>query len=265
MSKRYDALNKKAKRVEITQVRGGFREKREDLVVSELPLVLLVNGKRLVTIYCSPDNLEALALGCLTSSELIRDRDDVISMKLKKDESVLDVRIKEEKEWGGKFLQLKALASGGGKEELRSLLPAQKIDTRVYISEDKIFTLMEKFKRRSQLFRDTGGVHSAALCKQKEIILFTEDIGRHNALDKIIGESLQEGIPLEDKIILSSGRITSEIVTKLAKQRIPILISKAAPTDLGIQIAEEIGMTLVGFVRGKRMNIYSYDWRIKNK
>ena len=133
----------------------------------------------------------------------------------------------------------------------------------VYISEDKIFTLMRKFKRKSQLFKDTGGVHSAALCKQEEIILFAEDIGRHNALDKIIGESLQEGIPLEDKIILSSGRMTSEIVTKLAKQRTPILISKAAPTDLGIQIAQEIGMTLVGFVRGKRMNIYSHNWRIK--
>jgi len=102
-----------------------------------------------------------------------------------------------------------------------------------------------------------GGVHSCALCSQDEIIIFEEDIGRHNALDKILGRALLQDIDLSDKIILTSGRISSEILIKVGKRAIPVLISRAAPTNLAIEMARELNITLIGFARGEKLNIYS--------
>ena len=125
-----------------------------------------------------------------------------------------------------------------------------------------VFTLAGEFQHRSHVFRTTGGVHSAALCDTKSILLFSEDIGRHNAIDKIFGECLLQDIPTDDRLIITSGRISSEILLKVAKRNIPILISRSAPTDLGVKLADDLGITLLGFVRGKRMNAYTNDWRI---
>jgi len=122
--------------------------------------------------------------------------------------------------------------------------------------------MAKEFQQRSQIFRTTGGVHSAALCDTEGILVFSEDIGRHNAIDKIFGECILRDIPTDDHIIITSGRISSEILLKIAKRNVPILISKAAPTNLGISLANDLGVTLVGFVRGKRMNVYANEWRV---
>lgn len=108
----------------------------------------------------------------------------------------------------------------------------------------------------------TGGVHSAALCSTSKMLVCCDDIGRHNAIDKILGRCLLEDIPVDGHIMVSTGRISSEMLLKVAKQNIPIVISKSAPTALGVKLAEEVGLTLIGFVRGKRMNVYTHDWRV---
>ena len=108
----------------------------------------------------------------------------------------------------------------------------------------------------------TGGVHSAALADRKNIHQFAEDIGRHNAVDKLLGKAFLASIPVEDKILLSSGRISGEIMTKVIRNRIPILISRTAPTCMSITYAEYHGVTLIGFARGNRMNIYTHPQRI---
>ncbi|NVL92945.1 MAG: formate dehydrogenase accessory sulfurtransferase FdhD, partial [Desulfobacterales bacterium] len=119
-----------------------------------------------------------------------------------------------------------------------------------------------QFQQYSKIYRITHGVHSAALCDAKNILVFADDIGRHNAIDKIFGQCLLEDIPTNDRIILTSGRISSEILLKVAKRNIPIIISKSAPTYLGVKLADDLGITLIGFVRGKKMNAYANDWRI---
>jgi FdhD protein len=130
------------------------------------------------------------------------------------------------------------------------------------VSSEEIQALLKKFRSISELFMQTGGVHSAALADQERIHLFAEDIGRHNAVDKIIGKAFLAGIPVADKILLSSGRISGEIMTKVIRNRIPIMISRTAPTCMSITYAEDHGITLIGFARGNRMNIYTHPQRV---
>ena len=116
--------------------------------------------------------------------------------------------------------------------------------------------------KTSAVFKETGGVHISALCDNKKIIFFNEDIGRHNTVDKIIGKSLEKKISLKNKIILTSGRLSSEMVLKAAKQQIPLIASKSAPTELAVKLAKNLGMTLVGFVRSGRVNVYCGEKRV---
>ena len=118
-------------------------------------------------------------------------------------------------------------------------------------------------RRGGDLSRDSAGVHSAALSDGTDILFFSEDIGRHNAVDKLIGKAFLKGVPIENKILFTSGRVTSEIVTKAGRNRFPILISRAAASCMAISYAEDMGITLVGFARGDRMNIYTWPNRIR--
>ena len=129
-------------------------------------------------------------------------------------------------------------------------------------SYQKISSLMRQFQQSSLTFKHTGGVHSCALCSQEGMEIFTEDIGRHNAMDKIFGECFIKGISIQDKFILTSGRVSSEILIKAVKQKVPIIASHSAPTDLAVGLAEKLNLTLIGFVRGCRMNIYTNNYRI---
>ena len=119
-----------------------------------------------------------------------------------------------------------------------------------------------EFQKKSKLYLKTGGAHSAAIADNQHIIIFREDIGRHNTIDKVIGYGLSEDLFLEDKILLTSGRISSEVLFKAQKCKFPIVISKGAPTNHAVKLAQEMNITLAGFVRGKVMNVYSASERI---
>ena len=131
---------------------------------------------------------------------------------------------------------------------------------KIVIEEVDYGRIIEQFKVfnvASKLFQATGGVHSCALCDEEQILYIEEDIGRHNAVDKVIGLALIDGLELHDKILLTSGRISSEIIGKLARSGIATIVSRSAPTDAAIDIARKRGIRLIGFTRGSRMNIYS--------
>jgi FdhD protein len=108
----------------------------------------------------------------------------------------------------------------------------------------------------------TRGVHSAALCDARKIVMFADDIGRHNAIDKIIGRCILTDVPADKHGLIFSGRISSEMLLKGARRGFPVVISVASPTNVAVRMANDIGMTVVGMVKGKKMNIYSGDWRI---
>lgn len=136
-------------------------------------------------------------------------------------------------------------------------------DIHVRITTDDCFRLMRDMQDSAVTFQETGGVHNAALCDVNGIVLSRMDIGRHNALDKIYGYCIRNNISMQDKIIVFSGRISSEILMKVSKIGCEIVLSKSAPTELALQLAEQLGITTVGFIRQNALNIYTHKERIQ--
>jgi FdhD protein len=135
--------------------------------------------------------------------------------------------------------------------------------TKLTITPEQCRELMKKMQESSAHFQQTGGVHNAALCTSEGIVVARTDIGRHNALDKLFGYCLVNRIPLKDKMIAFSGRISSEVLLKAAKIGVGIILSKSAPTNLALDLAEELGITTVGFIRGNGFNVYTHQERIQ--
>ena len=238
----------------------------EDVVVREFPLTIILNNQELVTLLCSPTNLKYLALGFLASEGLIRVREEVKSILLDDRRGVARVDTEGNPDITGALIFKRFITSGCGRgAAFYSVVDAANpgiVESKARISASHVFAIMREFQHRSEVFKDTGGVHSAALTDGERILIFAEDIGRHNAIDKIFGECLWKNTTTENRMIATSGRISSEILFKVAKRDVPIIISRSAPTDLAVRTAADLGITLIGFVRGKRMNVYANNWRV---
>jgi FdhD protein len=252
-------------RFPVQRVTRESRNDIEDIVTKELPLTIILDNIELTTLLCSPTDLKYLAVGFLVSEGLLKGKDDIRKIVVDERRGVVRVEAVEGKEFApGVFKRLITSGCGRGVSfySAADVQGQTKIKSETTISSTAVFTLVREFQHRSQVYRTTGGVHSAALCDTGSILLFNEDIGRHNAIDKIFGECLLRDISVDDRIIITSGRVSSEILLKVAKRNIPILISKSAPTDLGVRLAHDLGVTLIGFVRGGRMNVYANEWRV---
>lgn len=230
----------------------------EDIVVREFSLTIVLNGQELVTLLCSPTKLQYLAVGFLLSEGLVNRKDDIKKILVDGQRGVAGV----ETEDAIGIPSGRVFASSGGKSLASAGIQKVSADPQTKLPASQIFSVMEDFVQCSKVFKATGGVHSAALCDTKGILVFSEDIGRHNAIDKIFGECLLKDMATDNQIIVTSGRVSSEILVKVARRNIPILVSKSAPTDLGVKLANDLGITLIGFVRGKKMNVYANGWRV---
>lgn len=253
----------------IVKVGNGARRTLRDIVIRESPVTIFLNDVELVTFMCSPKDLEQLAVGFLYSEGVIKDSADLVDVLADYDEGVVWVKTKGRKKRVGDLLSRRLITTGCGRglSFHDSSLEGKglRIRSRLKTSAGELIALMGEFQKRSTLYKLTGGVHSAALCDETGILVLKEDIGRHSAIDKVLGESLLRGIRTDDRILVTSGRISSEMLIKAARAHIPIVLSKSAPTDLGVGLAKEFGITLVGFVRGTRMNVYSGTGRISSR
>jgi FdhD protein len=238
----------------------------DDVVAKEFPLTIILNNQELVTLLCSPMNLRYLAVGFLFSEGLIKSKDEIKKIIVDDRRGVVRVETEGDVELAKDVLFKRLITSGCGRGvSFYSAADAQgqvKVESRIEISTLEVLALVKEFQNRAQIYRATGGVHSAALCDIRDILVFSEDVGRHNAIDKIFGECILNDIATDDHIIITSGRISSEILLKVARRNVPLIVSKSAPTNLGLRLAADLGVTLIGFVRGKRMNVYTHDWRI---
>lgn len=259
-------MSEGTEQVRIQRITDRERAETEDTVVREFPLTIVLNNQELVTLLCSPEKLKDLALGFLASEGLIKSKADVKSLLLDDRRGVVRIETAGPTfmEQGSVFKRFITTGCGKGAAFYSPADVGQgRVESGVRISPERVFSLMKDFQSRSAVFQETGGVHSAALSDGERILIFCEDIGRHNAIDKIFGRCLWESIPTQDRIILTSGRISSEILFKVAKRGIPILISRSAPTDLAVKTAHDLGITVVGFARGRRMNVYSHFERVQ--
>ena len=238
----------------------------EDITTMEFALTIILNNQELVTLLCSPTDLKYLAIGFLVSEGLLKSKDEIKKIVVDDQRGVVRVETEEDKGLASQLLFKRLITSGCGRGasfySTADVRNRTKVESQITISAPQVFALVNQFQRRSQVYKATGGVHNAALCDTKSILLFSEDIGRHNAIDKIFGECILTDLPTEDRLIITSGRISSEILLKVARRNIPILISKSAPTNLGVKLAADLGITLIGFARGKRMNVYTDSWRV---
>jgi len=251
----------------ILKVNGASIEGAIDEVASELPIRLVLNNEQLVTLLCTPTELEELTIGFLLSEGVLRDRSSIRKLDFDEKEAAVRIELSDLPPDFSKLFEKRTISSGCGKGVTFTnyRMPAdRRIEVRGHLMAlADIKRQLAEFRTISKLYLETGGVHSAALSDGKEILFFSEDIGRHNAVDKLIGKAFLKSVPLENKILLTSGRVTSEIMTKAGRNRFPILISRAAPSCMAVSYAEDMGITLVGFARGERMNIYTWPGRIE--
>lgn len=242
---------------------NGKWEAYDDEVVQEYTLHLFVNGEPWANLLCSPKALKELVYGFLFSERMIHSPEDITALTIVPDAAEAYARISET----STVKSIRTIATSGAKlyqgQPPVSRIRANAISENA-ISPSFILDSMRDFTTSSEVFMTTGGVHACSLSSTTSILFFYDDIGRHNALDKIIGRALLEKMDLTDKLIFFSGRISSEIVGKCSNAGISVVVSRAAPTFGAIQAAKIYGMTLIGFTRGNRFNIYEGSHRIQS-
>ncbi|MCP8615636.1 formate dehydrogenase accessory sulfurtransferase FdhD [Salirhabdus salicampi] len=239
----------------------------EDEIVTEFPITIHINGEEFATMVCTPTHLEELIIGFLASEGVIFFKDEITDLNIDVSAGFAYVTLKSNVNINQQHSK-RFIGSCCGKSRqfyLQSDVRTAKTSmAKTTLEAEQCINLMNMMQENSVVFKNTGGVHNAALCNPSEIIVDRTDIGRHNALDKLYGHSILNKIPVRDKIIVFSGRISSEVLLKASKIGVGIVLSKSAPTDLAIQLADELNITTVGFIRGQSFNIYSHPERIKN-
>jgi len=255
------------KEMAVTVYNDSLVEAKEVPVVKEKPLTLFVNQTELATMVCSPAALTELGIGFLITEGLINRSSDVLNISLREEEGLLWIETSNPMPQTGTFLR-RHIASCCGKSraglyfinDARQLKP---IETDVQVEPQHLLNIITDLEERSATFHLTGGVHSAALADKGNILCMFEDIGRHNAVDKVIGYVFWNEIKPEDKCLLLSGRVASEILIKAARAGFPLILSRSAPTELTVELAEDLNITVVGFARGKKFTVYSHPERVK--
>ncbi len=243
----------------ITKIQGTSSKETEDYIAVEKKLKIYVNRKEVIGLYCTPSMLKELVTGFFLTEGILTDKIFLKNMKI-----VYGEEIKVYIPFAEGILTEEVVTSrciGGITFNKKRYFGKNKDKFSITIAAIK--NLFEEFQKKSEFFQLTGCFHSAALSDGKKILAFAEDIGRHNAVDKVIGDSvIKDIIPSTGKMMLVSCRLSSEITSKCSKWGIPIIASRAAPTDLAIEIAEMSGITLIGFVREDRLNVYTNPHRI---
>lgn len=252
-------------------VSAGKAQRARDYVAEEKPLHVFLNRTRYATIFCSPSMLKELAIGHAVSEGIVRTVEDIERIDLKETQSVCrihlkpNVRIEEKLKLLQHFSRI-IFSACGSQEPFQPTLGLEHVHSDLSVKAETILNCVNRLNFIADTYRKTGGVHVAAIYKgDGAIVTFAEDVGRHNSVDKVIGLCFLERTDLSCCFLAMSGRLTSDIVIKAARAGIPIVCSLAATLDSGITVATETKITLVGFVRGKRMNVYTWADRILAK
>ncbi len=253
------------KSIEVLRWHKGSVRKVADEVVKESKLEVYLNGVHLVSLACSPAFRSELAVGYLLTEGYLSSREELGRVSVSREDGVVEITAEvTECVDPDSEKRPKLIAAGGGlgknwcREELEGFQESNPFKFR----PERLEGMMQELQEESKLFRETGGSHAAALADPEGIEFFAEDIGRHNTLDKLVGRAFLERIGANDKAILLSGRLSSEMTVKAVNSRIAVLVSRSAPTDEAVKVARDNHLTLIGFLRDGRMTVYSGEDRV---
>ncbi len=237
------------------QLKGGRVSEVKGDVVREQPLVVYVNQQKFVTLLCSPFKLDCLVVGYLWLEQVIGSLDDIQRLDVSEVDGRADVSLTREVKLPTERILTSGCGGGITFRIDRRLFPPLRSSLRV--GPAQMSQRMKELYAEAVNYRASRGIHGAALADQDRLLIVAEDVGRHNAVDKVTGEALLKGIPTADRILLSTGRISSEMLLKAARMEVPLVCSRTSPTEMAVSLAEQLGITVVGYLRSGSLNVYS--------
>ena len=250
----------------VMRLKQGVMTEETVSVATEIPFTIVANEREVATLMCSPLDLRELTVGFLFTSGFIRGMKDITSYWC--DEQLWRADVELEHDPDSDLLEKRIYAAGCGRGVIYAsaaeFAASDPLENDLVIEGARIVEITKYLQTCSGLYRATGGVHTAALStKGSPTYIIADDIGRHNAVDKVIGKGLIDSTDFSNALIASTGRISSEILHKAKKSGIPIIVSRGAPTHQTILMAREMNMTIVGFARGGSFTIYTAQERVK--
>jgi len=254
-------------RRQVLKISADLHGWEDDLIVTEYPLTIFLNDEEFATVVCTPADLEEMVIGFLAAEGAIKSSDEVKQLSIDEAQGLAYVDLHKETLLSQSFYSKRRITSCCGKSRqsfyfFSDARTARPVEGTISVTPEQCMRLMQQLQASSDIHRVTGGVHNSALCSKDHVLLQYSDIGRHNALDKIYGKCLREKIATADKVLVFSGRISSEVLLKAAKIGCAVILSNSAPTDLALQLAEELNITAAGFIRNDKMNVYTHAHRI---
>jgi FdhD protein len=233
---------------------GQLREVKGE-IVREQPLTVYVNGQKFITLLSTPRKLDALVVGYLWLEKIIGSVDEIRRLAVSEVDGRAEIDLVHEVE----LPQERILTSGcGGGITFRidpRVIP--RIESTLRVQPSRLFERMKELYQLAVGYRASRGIHGAALADSDRLLFMAEDVGRHNAVDKVCGEALLQGVDTCDRVLLSTGRVSSEMLLKGARMGTPVVISRTSPTEMAISIAEQLGVTVVGYLRHDTFNVYA--------
>ncbi len=256
--------NKSLSKWKMTKYSHHLMSEQEDEIARESAVTIMLNGEQYATIVCTPTDMTEMVIGFLATEGIIRKVNDMKEYMMDEEKGFAYVVLHYAPELPNRSDRWIGSCCGKSREfySKQDVKTAKTIMTNMHISKERIYTLMKQFEADADIHGRTGGVHQAAIASIENIIASYIDIGRHNALDKLYGHILKSGLHHHDKCILFSGRMSSEVILKVSKMGIGIVIAKSAPTDLALRLAEDLNITAIGFARESSFNVYTHASRI---
>ncbi len=239
------------------RVRGDHVEEVTSEVVREQPLTVYVNGERFLTLLCSPMKLEALVVGYLWMEKIVEALDDVVALTVSAVDGRADVTLRGPVELPTERILTSGCGGGITFRIDHRLFP--RLHSSLRVPPGLLSERMKELFAAAVHYKESRGIHGAALADEERLLVVAEDVGRHNAIDKVKGEALLRDIPTADRVLLSTGRISSEMLLKAARMGVPIVASRTSPTEMAVALAEQLGVTICGYVRPEGLNVYAGD------
>ncbi|MBG0790023.1 MAG: formate dehydrogenase accessory sulfurtransferase FdhD [Desulfovibrionaceae bacterium] len=250
---------------EIHEYRSGFVRKPVHSI-REVPLTIMLNGREVVTLMCTAKHPEYLAIGFLKSDAFLSAPDQITDISVREEGNRLVAEVETcHDPWKGRIME-RSITSGCGKGtnfgRNVATISKRRLTGDIKVAPEQVLALARQLHERSTLYSATRGCHNSALCTPEEILLFREDIGRHNAIDMICGQCFLDDVSVDDKMIVTTGRVASEILLKVVRIGIPVLCSTAVATSFSVELARKTGITLIGNTRDDRFWVYNDAGRI---